>query len=93
MGEFKVEYAGKMSLYLNLLDKHVKLPDESPSIGLILCNDKNNIEVEYALRDINKPVGVAELHLAKVLPSDLVGALPDPKELETTLKLRLKDNV
>lgn len=89
MGEFKVEYASKMSLYLNLLDKYVKLLEETPSIGLILCNDNNNIEVEYALRDINKPVGVAKLHLAKVLPSELVGALPDPKELENALKLQL----
>jgi predicted nuclease of restriction endonuclease-like (RecB) superfamily len=92
VGEFKAEYASKMSLYLNLLDKHVKLPEENPSIGLILCNDKNNIEVEYALRDINKPVGVAELHFAKVLPSELVGALPDAEELEATLKLQFKND-
>lgn len=91
LGEFKIEYAGKMSLYLNLLDEHVKLPDENPSIGLILCNDKNNIEVDYALRDIKKPVGIAELQLSKVLPDSLIGKLPDPDELRERLLQNLKD--
>lgn len=90
LGEFKIEYAGKMSLYLGLLDDHVKLPYENPSIGLILCNDKDNIEVEYALRDINKPVGIAQLQLSKVLPSNLVGKLPDPDELRQKLLQEFK---
>lgn len=80
--KFKAEYAGKMNLYLGLLDDYVKQPDENPSIGLILCNDRNSIEVDYALRDLHKPVGVAEIKLSKILPKDLVGKLPDPHELE-----------
>lgn len=60
IGEFKPEYVGKMNFYLSLLDKLEKAPDENPSIGIILCADKNHLEVELALQDINKPIGVAE---------------------------------
>ena len=80
--KFKAEYAGKMNLYLGLLDDYVKLPDENPSIGLILCTDKNTVDADYALRDMHKPMGIAEIRLAKVLPSSLVDKLPDPRQLE-----------
>ncbi|HEX4045156.1 MAG TPA: PDDEXK nuclease domain-containing protein [Gammaproteobacteria bacterium] len=83
--KFKAEYAGKMNLYLGLLDDYVKQPDENPSIGLILCTNRNFIEAEYALRDINKPIGVAEIKLSKILPKELIGKLPDPKELENEI--------
>ena len=60
IGEFKPEYVGKMNFYLSLLDKLEKAPDESPSIGIILCAEKDHLEVELALQDVNKPIGVAE---------------------------------
>ena len=60
IGEFKPEYVGKMNLYLSLLDKLEKAPDENPSIGIILCAEKDHLEVELALQDVNKPIGVAE---------------------------------
>ena len=60
IGEFKPEYVGKMNFYLSLLDKLEKAPDENPSIGIILCAEKDHLEVELALQDINKPIGVAE---------------------------------
>ena len=70
----------------------MKLPDENSSIALILCNDNNNnFEVEYALRDIYKPVGIAQLELSKVLPSNLVGKLPDPDELKQKLLQEIKN--
>lgn len=84
-GKFKAEYAGKMNLYLGLLDDYVKLPHENPSMGLILCTRKNSIDVDYALRDINKPMGIAEIKFSKVLPKNLIGKLPDPQELKTEL--------
>lgn len=90
-GKFKAEYAGKMNLYLGLLDDYVKQPDENSSIGLILCTDRNSIEVDYALRDLNKPVGVAEIRLSKVLPKELVGKLPDPRELKHEILHTLED--
>lgn len=60
IGEFKPEYVGKMNFYLSLLDKLEKAPDENPSIGIILCAEKDHLDVELALQDINKPIGVAE---------------------------------
>lgn len=63
MGEFIPEYAGKMNMYLNLLDRLVKTADENPSIGIILCASKDNVDVEIALQGIDKPIGVAEYQL------------------------------
>lgn len=68
IGSFKAEYVGKMNLYLSLLDKLEKGENETPSIGIILCADKDHLDVEIALQDINKSIGVAEYHL--LLPKD-----------------------
>ena len=68
IGSFKAEYVGKMNLYLSLLDKLEKGENETPSIGIILCADKDHLDVEIALQGINKPIGVAEYHL--LLPKD-----------------------
>jgi hypothetical protein len=59
----KAEYIGKMNLYLSLLDRLEKSENENPSIGIILCADKDHLDVKIALRDINKPIGVAEYQL------------------------------
>ncbi|NIJ55453.1 PDDEXK nuclease domain-containing protein [Dyadobacter arcticus] len=63
IGSFKAEYVGKMNLYLSLLDRLEKSENENPSIGIILCADKDHLDVEIALQDINKPIGVAEYQL------------------------------
>lgn len=68
IGSFKAEYVGKMNLYLSLLDKLEKGENENPSIGIILCADKDHLDVEIVLQDINKSIGVAEYHL--LLPKD-----------------------
>jgi hypothetical protein len=81
-GKFQPEYAGKMNFYLNLLDDYVREPHENPSIGIILCSERKRFEVEYALRGINKPVGVSEFRLSKTLPAELADKLPNPAELE-----------
>ncbi len=73
IGSFKAEYAGKMNLYLSLLDKLEKGENENQSIGIILCADKDHLDVEIALQDINKPIGVAEYQL--LLPKDELQAL------------------
>lgn len=86
IGKFIPEYAGKMNFYLNLLDDKVKLQDENPSIGLILCKEKDNIVVEYALRNIKKPVGVAKYYLTRKLPANLLKQLPSPSVIEDKLK-------
>lgn len=68
IGSFKAEYVGKMNLYLSLLDRLEKAENENPSIGIILCADKDHLDVEIALQDINKPIGVAEYQL--LLPKE-----------------------
>ncbi len=68
IGSFKAEYVGKMNLYLSLLDKLEKAENENQSIGIILCADKDHLDVEIALQDINKPIGVADYQL--LLPKD-----------------------
>jgi predicted nuclease of restriction endonuclease-like (RecB) superfamily len=88
-GEFKPEYAGKMNFYLGLLDEQEKLAGENPSIGIILCAEKDDLEVEYALRVSNRPMGVAEYTLTNRLPSDLSHQLPSAQELKDAVK-RLK---
>jgi predicted nuclease of restriction endonuclease-like (RecB) superfamily len=73
IGEFKPEYIGKMNFYLSLLDKLEKAPDENPSIGIILCAGKDHLEVELALQDVNKPIGVAEFQY--LLPQNKLEAM------------------
>ncbi|HSQ42684.1 MAG TPA: PDDEXK nuclease domain-containing protein [Fibrobacteraceae bacterium] len=77
-GAFEPEHTGKMNYYLNILDTHVKAPDENPSIGIILCADRDLFDVEYALRGIEKPMGVSEFQLTRKLPRDLKKHLPGP---------------
>lgn len=85
-GSFQPEYAGKMNYYLNLLDDLVKEEWENPSIGIILCSNKtNHIDIEYALRGIDKPMGVAEFRLSKTLPQELTNKLPDARVLEEAI--------
>jgi predicted nuclease of restriction endonuclease-like (RecB) superfamily len=73
IGEFKPEYIGKMNFYLSLLDKLEKAPDENPSIGIILCAGKDHLEVELALQDVNKPIGVSEFQY--LLPQNKLEAM------------------
>ncbi len=81
IGEFKPEYAGKMQFYLTVLDDKVKLPDENPSIGIIICKSKKRTIVEYALKNSNKPIGVSTYKLSNTLPEDMKNLLPTPEEI------------
>ncbi len=83
---FKPEYAGKMNFYLNVLNDKVKLKDENDAIGIILCRDKKRTTVEYALKDVNKPMGVASYNLTKSLPKELKNLLPSVEELKHRLQ-------
>ncbi len=83
--EFKPEYAGKMNFYLSAVDDLLKHETDAPSIGLILCRTKNNVLAEYTLRDMSKPIGLAEYKLSDALPEHIKTALPTIEELEATL--------
>ncbi len=85
IGEFQPEYAGKMNFYLSALDSTLRGEQDQPSIGLILCRAKNRIVVEYALRDMSKPIGVSAYQLTQALPESLKGSLPTIDELEAEL--------
>jgi predicted nuclease of restriction endonuclease-like (RecB) superfamily len=82
IGKFKPEFAGKMSFYLSVLNDTVKLPDENPSIGIIICQEKNRTTVEYALKDNMQPMGVATYKLTDSLPTSLKGLLPSSQDIE-----------
>lgn len=79
--EFKPEYAGKVNFYLSLLNRLVKLPHENPSIGIIICKSKKRTVVEFALEDVNKPIGVATYTLTSTLPPDLASFFPSQEQL------------
>lgn len=85
IGDFQPEYVGKMNFYLAALDASQRHPTDQPSIGLILCKSKNHVIVEYTLRDMQTPIGVAEYHMTQAVPDEWKGSLPTIEELERTL--------
>jgi hypothetical protein len=84
-GPFKPEYAGKMNFYCNVVDDHLRHADDKPTIGLILCQDKNRIIAEYALKGVKKAIGVSEYQLTRALPKAFRSSLPTVEEMETEL--------
>ncbi len=91
VGKFKPEYAGKMQFYLSVLDDRVKLADENPSMGIIICQEKNRTIVEYTLKDVNKPIGVGTYKIHKKLPDNLKKYLPSPEEIEKSFRILLEN--
>jgi predicted nuclease of restriction endonuclease-like (RecB) superfamily len=87
IGKFLPEYAGKMQFYLSVLDDKVRLEDENPSIGIVVCKSKNRTIVEYTLKDVSKPIGVSTYKILKELPEDLSKYLPSGDEIAEKLKL------
>ncbi len=85
VGEFLPEYVGKMQFYLAVLDDTVRLPDENPAIGIILCKTKDRTIVEYALRESNKPIGVTTYQIVSTLPQEFQGQLPNPAQIAKLL--------
>jgi predicted nuclease of restriction endonuclease-like (RecB) superfamily len=85
VGAFKAEYAGKMNFYLNAVDDRMKHSSDQRSIGLILCEEKNKIVAEYALRGMDKAIGVSDYQLTRALPKKLQSALPSIAQLEKEL--------
>lgn len=83
--QFRPEYAGKLNFYLNAVDAQLRHPEDKPSIGLLLCKTPNKVVVEYALKNIVTPLGVAEYQLTHAIPENLKGDLPTIEELEKEL--------
>ncbi len=89
LGSFEPEHAGKMDFYLNLLNDRERGPDDQPSIGIILCAEKYDIEVEYALKTKTNPIGVAEYQLQPRLPAEFKGKLPTARQLSDAVRRAL----
>jgi len=85
-GKFVPEYASKLNFYLNVVDDTLKHEADQPSIGIIICKERNRVVAEYALRGINKPIGVSEYQLTETLPAALKGKLPTIEQIEEELK-------
>ncbi|WPG41292.1 PDDEXK nuclease domain-containing protein [Variovorax sp. EBFNA2] len=92
IGKFEPEYAGKMDFYLNLLNEKERAPDDAPSIGIILCAEKDNLEVEFALKSKSNPIGVAEYQLQDKLPAEMKGKLPTARQLQGIVRLPTRTN-
>lgn len=84
-GKFRTSYLGQLNAYLSALDTYVRKPHENPSIGIILCREMNQTFVEFAVRDYNKPMGVATYRASEEMPERLRNALPDIEELKRLL--------
>lgn len=87
--DFIPEYAGKLSFYLSAANDLLKHPTDNPTIGLMICKNKNNIIAEYALKDINQPIGVSEYQLSKLFPEEFKSSLPTIEEIEKELSSEL----
>ena len=84
--KFIPEYAGKLNFYLSAVDDKLKQENDQPSIGILLCRDKNNVEVEFSLRGMSQPMGVSEFNLTETLPDNLKSSLPTIEEIEKGLE-------
>lgn len=85
-GDFKPEYAGKMNFYCNVVDDKLRHASDQPTIGLILCQQPNRVLAEYALRGVDKPIGVSSYELTRALPATLQSSLPSIEDLERELQ-------
>ncbi len=83
---------GKLNFYLSAVDDMIKTKEDNPSIGILLCNEKNKVKAEYALKDINKPIGISEYELIKAIPEDLKSNLPTVEEIEQEITEKIKND-
>ncbi len=84
--DFKPEFAGKLSFYTTAIDEKLKTEQDNVTIGILICKSKNDLVVEYALKNINKPLGVSKYELTKILPEDYQSSLPTIEQIEKELK-------
>ena len=87
-GKFKPEYAGKLNFYLSAVDDTLRHATDNPSIGILLCRERNKLTAEYALKDINKPIGVSEYKLSDFVPAELADTLPSAEDIEKRIKTK-----
>ena len=86
-GKFKPEYAGKLNFYLSAVDDLLKHEHDNPTIGIMLCKERSKLTAEYALKDINKPIGVSEYKLSDYVPAEFADTLPSAEDIERRVKM------
>jgi predicted nuclease of restriction endonuclease-like (RecB) superfamily len=86
MDEFMLEHTGKMNGYLNMVNKNFRTAHDNPSIGIILCGSKDDVEVDFALTNIAHPIGVSEYEFTKALPAKIANKMPGAKQLKLEMK-------
>jgi hypothetical protein len=84
-GDFEPEHAGKLNFYIKAVDENFRKPEDQPTIGILICKTRNTLVAEYALSDIQKPIGISEYRLTKSLPDQLKPSLPSVEALEAEL--------
>ena len=87
--DFKPEFAGKLNFYTAVVDGEVKAKEDNPTIGILICKSKNDLIVEYALKGVEKPLGISEYELTEILPKEFKSSLPTVEELENELNKEL----
>lgn len=85
IGDFEPEHAGKLNFYIKAIDEQLRKEVDQPTIGILLCKNKDRLVAEYALSDIQKPFGVSEYHSTQSLPENLQSKLPSIEEIENEL--------
>lgn len=85
--EFEPEFAGKLSFYLSAIDGELKTENDNPTIGLLLCKGKDKVVAEYALKDVNKPMGISDYKLSNKISDDLKKSLPTIEDIENRINL------
>jgi len=83
--KFKPEFAGKLNFYVSAVDGILRGEGDNPTIGILICKSKKKTVVEYALKDLNKPIGVSEYQLTRILPDEFQPSLPSIEEIEAEL--------
>ena len=88
INDFRPEHAGKLNFYLSAIDDNLRKEHDNPTIGLILCQEKDKFTVEYALRDIHKPIGVSSYEIAKIIPKEVLENLPTEEDINLHIDIK-----
>lgn len=89
-GKFRPEYAGKLNFYCNVVNDRLKLPNDAPTIGMILCQSRDRLLAEYSFAGIDQPIGVSTYELTRALPARLQSVLPTVEQIEAELAPKRK---
>ena len=84
--DFKPEYTGKLNFYITAIDEQIKSEFDKPTIGILICKSKSDMIVEYALRNVNTPIGISQYELTEILPKEYQSSLPSIEQIEAELE-------